>query len=80
MNVDAALKEAGASMADVVRVRYVLKDAKEWRDCWPVLRKWLGGVRPASSVIQAGMVDEVMRIEVEVTARKTGDKNFAGGI
>lgn len=67
-------------MRDVVRVRYVLVDRNEWSDCWPVLRKWLGNVRPAFSVIQAGLMSDVTRIEVEVTARRTGVGEFAGGI
>ncbi|RDW62203.1 hypothetical protein BP6252_11636 [Coleophoma cylindrospora] len=72
LNIQAALRDGGASMSDIVRVRYVLKDGSEWRDCWPVLRKWLGNVRPAFSVIQAGLLDEQVRIEIEVTAKRNG--------
>lgn len=36
----------------------------------PVLQKWLGSVRPAATMIQAGLMEEAMKIEVEVTARK----------
>lgn len=39
-----------------MRVRYVLKNRGEWRDCWPVLRRWLGGVRPATSKCCAGVL------------------------
>lgn len=69
-------------MRDIVRIRYVLVNRNEWEDCWPTLRKWLGNVRPAFSVVQAGLLKEGdgARIEVEVTARRTGVGEFAGGI
>lgn len=38
----------------------------------PVLQKWLGQVRPAATMIQAGLMEEVMKIEIEVTAKKGG--------
>lgn len=71
-NIEAALTQAGARWADVVRVTYVLPDASEFEACWPVLRKYLGEVRPAAMMISAGLVDPRMKIEVEVTALKAG--------
>jgi enamine deaminase RidA (YjgF/YER057c/UK114 family) len=68
-NIDAALRQAGATMADVVRVRYILPDADLWEACWPVTRAWLGEVRPAATMIVAGLQDQRMKIEIEVTAR-----------
>ncbi|MBN8747777.1 RutC family protein [Xylophilus ampelinus] len=68
-NIDAALREAGASMADVVRVTYVLPEAADFPACWPVLRRWFGEVRPAAMMISAGLADRRMRIEIEATAR-----------
>jgi enamine deaminase RidA (YjgF/YER057c/UK114 family) len=69
-NIDHALAQAGATMADVVRVVYVVPKADEFRECWPVLRKWFGDVRPAAMMISAGLADPRMRIEIEVTARR----------
>jgi enamine deaminase RidA (YjgF/YER057c/UK114 family) len=69
-NIDSALREAGAGMEDVVRVRYILPDRSDFPKTWPVLQKWLGDVRPAATMIQAGLMEDVMRIEIEVTARK----------
>ena len=69
-NIEAALKQAGSEMADVVRVTYVLPDGAEFPQCWPVLRKYFGQVRPAAMMICAGLADPRMRIEIEVTARK----------
>jgi enamine deaminase RidA (YjgF/YER057c/UK114 family) len=68
-NVDAALREAGASIADVVRVRYILPDRTEFEPCWPVLQRWFGDVRPAATMLMCELLDPEMRIEVEVTAR-----------
>jgi enamine deaminase RidA (YjgF/YER057c/UK114 family) len=69
-NIQAALAEAGAELADVVRVMYILPDATRFPDCWPVLRKYLGAVRPAATMICAGLSDPRMQIEIQVTARK----------
>jgi enamine deaminase RidA (YjgF/YER057c/UK114 family) len=67
-NIDWALKEAGARVADVVRVRYILPDPADFEPCWPVLRGWFGDVRPASTMMVAGLMDPRMKIEIEVTA------------
>jgi enamine deaminase RidA (YjgF/YER057c/UK114 family) len=69
-NIEAALLKAGASLRDVVRVTYVVPDGKEFPDCWPVLRKYFGEVRPAAMMISANLLDPRMRIEIEVTALK----------
>ena len=68
-NIEAALAEAGASLRDVVRVMYVLPNAAEFPQCWPILRRYFGEIRPASMMISAGLADPRMRIEIEVTAR-----------
>jgi len=69
-NIGAALRQADSSLKDVVRVTYVLPDASEFERCWPVLRKYLGEVRPAAMMISAGLADARMKIEIEVTALK----------
>lgn len=69
-NIAAALAEAEASLADVVRVRYVLTRREDFEPVWPVLRRHLGDVRPACTMIVAGLADPRMLIEIEVTALK----------
>ena len=69
-NIDAALEQAGASMADVVRVRYILPNRDDFEACWPILKKYLADARPAATMIQAGLSDPRMLIEIEVTARR----------
>ena len=71
-NIEAALSKAGSSLRDVVRVTYVLPNASEFPECWPVLRKDFGEVLPADMMIAAGLSDPRMKIEIEVTALKHG--------
>ena len=71
-NIQAALREAGAELSDVVRVHYIVPRGDDFQKCWPVLRKYLGDVRPAATMISAGLADPRMAIEIEVTARKGG--------
>ena len=69
-NIDAALRQAKAGLKDVVRVLYILPNGAEFEQCWPVLRKYFGKVRPAATMISAGLADPRMKIEIQVTARK----------
>lgn len=69
-NIAWALEQAGASLADAVRVTYVLPRAEDFETCWPVTRKYLGEVRPAAMMIEARLLDPKMKIEIEVTAKK----------
>ncbi len=69
-NISAALEQAGASLADVVKVTYVLPRGEDFEACWPVLRKYFGEVRPACMMIEARLLDAKMKIEIEVTAKK----------
>lgn len=72
-NIDSALHQAGASMADVVRVHYIFPDRRDFESCWQVFNKYLGEVRPAATMFVAGLHNESMKLEVEVTARLTQD-------
>jgi enamine deaminase RidA (YjgF/YER057c/UK114 family) len=69
INIEKALLEAGSSLDDVVRVHYILPDRLDFEPCWPVLKKYLGRARPAATMFVAGLVDERIKIEIEVTAR-----------
>ena len=67
-NIESALRQANSSLNDVVRVTYVLPNGSEFEQCWPVLRKYFGDVRPAAMMISASLLDPRMKIEIEVTA------------
>jgi enamine deaminase RidA (YjgF/YER057c/UK114 family) len=69
-NIASALAEAGSGFADVLRVRYILPRAVDFEACWPMLRKYFGDTRPAATMIEAGLIDPRVKIEIEVTARK----------
>src|SRR5215472_2704087 len=61
-NIAAALAEAGASLADVVRVRYYLPDLADWPRITPVLGEIFGDIRPAATALVCGLVDPRMKI------------------
>lgn len=70
-NIAKALAEAGCSLDDVVRVLFIVPNRADWEPCWPVLKKYLGKAKPASTLIHAGLQTDAMRIEIEVTARRS---------
>ena len=69
-NIKSAMEQAGFALTDIVRVHYLLPDAKDFKPCWPVLKKYLGDIRPAATMLVAGLADPRMKIEIEVTAKK----------
>ena len=73
-NIKSALEQAEASLRDVVRVTYILPKAEDFPQCWPILRKYFGDVRPAATMLSAGLADPRIRIEIEVTARRQADR------
>lgn len=64
-----ALAEAGASLDDVVRVRYILPDPADWPPCWPLVSAAFSRARPAATMLVAGLQEPAMKIEIEVTAQ-----------
>lgn len=69
-NIKAAVEQGGFSLADIVRVHYLLPNIDDFEATWPVLKKYLGDVRPAATVFEARLADPRMKIEIEVTAFK----------
>ena len=63
------LVEAGSCLDNIVRVRYIYPDKSDFEPCWPVFKKYLHGARPAATMIVAGLLDDAMKLEIEVTAR-----------
>ncbi len=68
-NIEKALFEAGSSLEQVVRVHYILPEKSDFEPCWPIFKKYFEKVRPAATMFVAGLLDERMKIEIEVTAR-----------
>jgi enamine deaminase RidA (YjgF/YER057c/UK114 family) len=68
LNIGAALAEAGASFADVVRVHYLLPNIDDFEQTWPALQEAFAEVRPAATAFEAKLSSAEMKIEIEVTA------------
>ncbi len=66
--IASALRDAGCTLDDVVRVTYIVPDAAEWPACWPIVAAAFASARPAATMISAGLQDPAMKIEIEVTA------------
>ena len=69
-NVAGVLEQAGATFADVVRITYLVTRREDFEPIWPVLQRYLGEIRPACTVLVAGLLDPRMLIEIEATAFK----------
>jgi len=70
--IETALAEAGATLDDVTRARYILPDPDDFEPCWPVLSEAFATARPAATMIVARLMNPKMKIEIEVTARLPG--------
>lgn len=68
-NIEKALNQAGSSIDNIVRVRYIYPNKLDFEPCWPVFKKYLGKAKPAATMFVAGLLDDAMKLEIEVTAR-----------
>ena len=55
LNIKAAMEKAGFGLEHIVRVHYILPKAEDFQACWPVLRKFLGEIRPAATMFVAAL-------------------------
>jgi enamine deaminase RidA (YjgF/YER057c/UK114 family) len=70
-NIEDALNLAGSKMEDIVRVMYIVPKADEFKQCWPVLKKYFGKIKPTATMISAGLMDPKIKIEIQVTAKRS---------
>ena len=70
-NIVSTLEEADSKIEDVVRVTYIVPDASEFEQCWPILKRYFGDIRPAATMFSASLADSRMKIEIQVTALKS---------
>ncbi len=66
--IGGVLSEAGFAMGDIVRVQYTVVERASVAELTPVLEQYLGMIRPAATMIIAGLIEPAMKLEVEVTA------------
>lgn len=67
------LAQAGFSIEDVVRARYVVTDRAYVDDVFRTLGKVFGGCRPAATMIIADLIEPAMKIEIDVTAKRSSE-------
>ena len=75
-NIAKALEEADSSLDRAVRVHYIFPDKADFEPCWPVFSKYLGEAKPAATVFIAGLLDDKMKLEIEITAR-VGNSDYS---
>lgn len=68
-NIENALIQAGSSIDDIVRVHYIYPNKLDFEPCWPVFKKYLVNAKPAATMFVAGLLDDAMKLEIEVTAK-----------
>ena len=68
--IDRVLEDAGFRMSDIARIQYTVVDRALVTNVQPVLEARLGDIRPAATMVIAGLIDPEMLIEIEVTAFK----------
>ncbi|MEL6435625.1 MAG: RidA family protein [Pseudomonadota bacterium] len=70
-NIDRALAEARFARADIVRAQYTVTEASFADLVFPILGAYFDGIRPAATMVVAGLIKPEMKIEIEVTALRS---------
>ncbi len=68
--ISTVLTDAGFDMADIVRMTIIITDAADADIVFPILGQTFKDIRPAATMIIAGLVKREMKVEIEVTARR----------
>jgi len=72
--IERALREAGAELGDVVRVRVFVPDRADVTSVSGVIKRRLGAARAANTTICAPLAVDEAKVEIEVTALKGGPR------
>ena len=68
-NVEATLKAAGATLANIVKINFYLTDIRDKTAVWEVRKEMFGGHRPASTLVEVSqLVDPEAKLEVDAVA------------
>lgn len=66
--IEKALHEGGFTIADVVRATYIITDPAFMPEVFAVTGRWFADIRPAATMLVAGLVRPEMKVEIEITA------------
>jgi enamine deaminase RidA (YjgF/YER057c/UK114 family) len=69
-NIEAALREAGASLDDTVRVRVYLADRDDFERVAAVMGRRFRAIRPANTTVICALCEPRMKVEIELAVRK----------
>jgi enamine deaminase RidA (YjgF/YER057c/UK114 family) len=69
-NIAQALEKAGSGLNEVVRIRVYLASAEDFAKVAPIVGQYMHAAMPANTTVVTPLVDERMKIEIEVTARR----------
>ena len=69
-NIMAALKSTEFELGHTIRVQYTVSDRKYVKEVLPIIKAHFDNILPAATMVIAGMVDEKMKVEIEVTCFK----------
>ena len=67
--IEAALREAGANMSDVVRTRMFVRNIGDWQEIGRAHREYFGDILPAATMVEVNrFIDPAILVEIEADA------------
>ncbi|MCV7101010.1 RidA family protein [Mycobacterium palustre] len=78
--IEIALREAGASLTDIVRTRMYVTDISRWREVAAVHAEVFGQIRPAATMVEvSALIAPELLVEIEADAYVTAGGKAPSG-